>query len=263
MTQRATTLIFIVLTFASIVHAHDTWVQTNASVVRTRDSVFVDLMLGNHGNEHRDFKLAGKIDLENCTLEILAPDGERYDMKDRLVDTGYTPSEGFWQGRFATAKPGLYTVAHTRDTLRRNARSIKSGKTYFVASEQLDRVSESNPGFEKPLGHALEIVPTSNPVTPMGPGQSIAVQVLYEDKPLAGARISFIPRGATLSGEFDKNYERMTGEDGRASYQPKEGNHVLVVAHHTEPDRKGEGYDRTNYSATLTVLVPAICPCCD
>src|SRR6185436_2774462 len=41
--------------------AHDTWVQTNTNVVRTGDAVHVDLMLGNHGNDHRDFKLASKL----------------------------------------------------------------------------------------------------------------------------------------------------------------------------------------------------------
>ncbi|MGZ3489481.1 MAG: DUF4198 domain-containing protein, partial [Isosphaeraceae bacterium] len=29
--------------------AHDTWVQTNSSIVRTGDVVHIDLMLGNHG----------------------------------------------------------------------------------------------------------------------------------------------------------------------------------------------------------------------
>ena len=27
-------------------------------------------------------------------------------------------------------------------------------------------------------------------------------------------------------------------------------------------DEKGEGYDSTSYSATLTVFVPDVCPCC-
>ena len=50
---------------------HDTWVQTNTNLVRTGDAVHIDLMLGNHGNEHRDFKLAGKLALEGATLEVI------------------------------------------------------------------------------------------------------------------------------------------------------------------------------------------------
>jgi hypothetical protein len=33
---------------------------------------------------------------------------------------------------------------------------------------------------------------------------------------------------------------------------------VLVVVHHAAPDQKGEGYDKTHYSATLTVNVPEL-----
>lgn len=71
--------------------AHDTWVQTNSSIVRTGDVVHIDLMLGNHGNEHRDFKIAGKLSLEGATLELIDPEGKHFDLKERLVDTGYTP----------------------------------------------------------------------------------------------------------------------------------------------------------------------------
>lgn len=59
---------------------HDTWVQTNTNIIRSGDSVYVDLMHGNHGNGHRDFKLANKVDLSKATLECVAPD-HTYDLK--------------------------------------------------------------------------------------------------------------------------------------------------------------------------------------
>lgn len=254
----------MMLALAATLSAHDTWVQTNTNVVRVGDNVHIDLMLGNHGNDHRDFKLAGKIDLEGCTLTIVAPDGKRYDVKDRLTDTGYTPKEGYWTVPFAAAKPGLYLAAHTLDKVVSYAptRSIKSAKAFFLVSKSLDNVSRDNSGFDKPLGHALELVPETNPVTPMGPGTPIKVKLLYKGKPMADARVSFIPRGATLSEGFDPRYERKTDKDGRASFTPAEGNYYLVVAHHLEPKESGEKYQSTKYSATLTVLVPQICPCC-
>lgn len=243
--------------------AHDTWVETNNNVVRTGDAVHVDLKLGNHGNGHRDFKLASKITLEPCTLAVIAPNGKSYDLKPDVIDTGYAPKEGYWSSRFTTGEPGLYTVVHTLDTLHKTTRAIKSAKTYFVASDSLDKVSKNNPGFEKPLGHPLELVPQANPVTPMGPGLPIKVQLLYQGKPLAGATVTFIPRGTELAAEFDPVYERKTDAQGLASFTPKEGNYYLAVVHHAEEGQKGEGFDRTAYSATLTVLVPQLCPCCN
>lgn len=252
------------LALATPALAHDTWVETNTNVIRTGDGVHIDLKLGNHGNDHRDFKLAGKPGLEDSTLHVLAPDGRSYDLKSRLVDTGYAPNEGYWTTKFVAVKPGLYIVVHTLDRVVNYAptRSIKSAKTLFVVSPSLDRVSEQNPGFDKVLGHPLELVPVSNPVTPMGPGQPITVQVLYKGQPLPDATVSFIPRGHALKEGFDPDYERKTDADGQAGFTPTTGNVYLVVVHHQEPDESGENYENTKYSATLTVYVPEICPCC-
>jgi uncharacterized GH25 family protein len=121
--------------------AHDSWVQTNSNVVRVGDNVHIDLMLGNHGNDHRDFKLAGKVDLASSTLVVLAPDGKRYDLKPRLEDTGYAPREGYWTARFAGARPGLYLVAHTSDRVVSYApvRSVKSAKTNLTIHKRTAR----------------------------------------------------------------------------------------------------------------------------
>jgi uncharacterized GH25 family protein len=250
--------------FTSFASAHDTWVQTNTNLIRFGDAVHIDLMLGNHGNEHRDFKLASKVSLEGCTLNVISPSGKRYDVKDRLTDTGYTPKEGFWTTRFVTAESGLHLVEHSVDKLVNHGkptRSLKSAKSLFVVSKSLDKVSLDNPGFDRVFGHALEIVPVTNPVTPMGPGQKLTVKLLLKGQPLSASRISFIPRGETLTEQFDERYERLTDANGIATFTPKSGDYYLVVAHH-KTDERGEGFEATSYSATLTIFVPEICPCC-
>jgi len=252
---------FFILAISSV-NAHDTWVQTNTNIVRIGDGVHIDLMLGNHGNDHRDYKLASKIQLDNCTFELVTPHGKRYDIRDRLIDTGYTPTEGFWSAKFVTAHPGLHAVVHTLDGVHHKTRGIKSGKTFFVASQTLDEVPTDNPGFDRIYGHPLELVPEANPVTPMGPGEAIKVRVLYKGKPLANARVSFIPRGHELAEGFDEEFERRTDEEGRASFTPRTGNYYLIAAHHAAPEEEGEGYTSTKYSATLTVFVPDVCSCC-
>src|SRR5215475_4223718 len=120
--------ILSLILLTSVGLAHDSWVQTNANIVRPGDNVHIDLMLGNHGNDHRDFKLAGKLDLAGATLAVIAPDGKRFDLKDRLADLGYAPKEGYWTTRFTASQPGLYLVAHTSDKVVSYAptRSIKS-----------------------------------------------------------------------------------------------------------------------------------------
>lgn len=250
---------------ASAAWAHDTWVQTNTNLIRVRDAIHIDLMLGNHGNEHRDFKLASKIDLTGCELKVHSPGGKSYDIKDQLSDLGYAPKEGFWTTKFATAEAGVYVVEHTLDRIVNHGkpvRSIKGAKSFFLASPSLDKVDADLPGFDKPLGHALEIVPVVNPVAPMGPGKVIQVKVLLKGKPLSNGRVSFIPRGQTLAKDFDDQFERRTDEQGLASFTPTTGNYYLVVVNHQSPEEKTKDYELTQYSATLTVFVPEVCPCC-
>ena len=264
MLKRFVALILLGPGLAGTLCAHDTWVQTNTNVVRVKDAVHVDLMLGNHGNAHRDFKLASKIDLGGCQLRVHAPSGKQHDLRSGLIDTGFTPKEGFWTTKFVVTEPGLHVVEHTFDRVVNHGkpvRSIRSGKTFFVSSKSLDRIPEENPGFERPLGHPLEIVPVSNPVTPMGPGVVLTLQVLHQGQPLAGARITFIPRGHELAEGFDSDYERKTDAAGQAEFIPTTGNYYLVVVHHDSDAEKGDGYESTHYTATLTVFVPELCPC--
>ena len=262
--MKNTTTALILTLCASLALAHDTWVQTNTNIVRVGDAVHIDLMLGNHGNDHRDFKLAGKVDLTAITLAVSAPAGKTHDLKPTLADLGYAPKEGYWTTKFIADRAGLYTIAQTSDAVVTYAptRSIKSGKAFFVASKTLDTVPVNNPGFDKLLGHALELVPLTNPVTPMGPGTPLKVKLLYKGKPLANEKVSFIPRGQTLKEGFDEQFDRKTDKDGVATFEPKDANYYLVVAHRAEDNEAGANYTSTKYSATMSLLVPAICPCC-
>ena len=250
---------------AGFVLAHDTWVQTNTNIIRTGDAIHIDLMLGNHGNDHRDYKLASKVSPEMIkTFEVIDPDGKTYDLKPDMADLGYAPKEGFYSSKFVPAKAGLYVVTQTLDSIVNHGtpiRAYQSGKTYFVVSDSLDKVANNQTNFDKPLGHTIELIPEAHPVLPMGPGLPIKVKLLFKGQPLDGVQVSFIPRGVTLKEGTDSDYERTTNKDGQASFTPKTGNYYLIVAHHLS-DEKGEGYESSHYSATMTVFVPEICPCC-
>jgi hypothetical protein len=74
--------------------------------------------------------------------------------------------------------------------------------------------------------------------------------------------VSFIPRGIQLAEGFDKEYEQRADQEGVATFTPSEGNLYLIVSHHHADDQKGEGYDKTHYSAAMTIIVPQLCPHC-
>ena len=259
-------LLLLFISCCQSVAAHDTWVETNTALVRAGDRVEVDLKLGNHGNNHRDFKLAGKQPLEGLALEVVLPSGKRFDLKPDLADLGYAPKEGYWSVGVTTSDPGHYTVVASSDRVVNHGapqRSIRSAKTIWLASKSLDKPAASSKSYQQPLGLPCELVLLSDPVLFTGPGRAIEVQLLKQGKPVADEVVSFIPRGTDLSAEFDPNYERRTDNQGKASFTPKEGNVYLIVTHILAQNEKGADYDDTKYAATLTIRVPQICPCCD
>lgn len=246
--------------------AHDTWVETNTALVRVGDRVEIDLKLGNHGNEHRDFKLASKISPDAVSLEVIAPSGKRLDIKPNLVDQGYAPKEGYWSASFTTGEAGHHTVVSTGDKVVNHGslvRVVRSGKTVFLASESLDKPTAKAKAFDKSLDLPFEIVLLSDPVLFAGPGKPIEVQLLRSGKPVPDTVVSFVPRGVELQSGFDSTYERRTDVEGKASFTPKEGDTYLIVSHIDAKDEKTADYTSTKYAATLTVRIPQICPCCD
>jgi len=244
--------------------AHDTWLQTNTSVLRPGDSVYLDLVLGNHGNGARDFKIAGKLNLDGSAVSVIGPDGKAIDIKPTLFDRGYAPKEGYWSAQFTPVKPGMYLAIQTSDQVASYAsqRSVRNAKTFFLVSASLDKVTPDAPGFDTVTGDGLEFVPQINPVAPMGAGYPIKVKLVFHGKPLAGEKVSFIPQSQTLTEAFDPRFERKTDANGIATFEPNASDYYLIVAHHDVPAEPGQAYKTTAYSATLTVMVPALCPCC-
>lgn len=245
--------------------AHDTWVEPNVPIVRVGDVAHLALFLGNHGNDHRDFKVAGKMNLDGTTWTVTGPDGASTDLKATALDRGLSAKEGFWNASFLADKPGLYTVVQRSDRVVDYAptRSVKVARTFVLASKSLDRVDPPKWGAESApvASDGLELVPLTHPVAPLGPGSVVRMKVLFKGQPLQGARVSFIPRGAVLKEGFDPRYERTTGPEGEVGYEVTEPTVYLAVVHH-ETDEKGPGYTATKYSATVCLFVPAVCPCC-
>ncbi len=251
--------LLLVIFTTSAGSAHDVWLQTNTPIVRTGENVYVDLRLGNHGNHHRDFKLAGRITLDWVSVEHITPDGNKTDIKGRMFATASAEKEGYWTTPLAVSKPGVHCVAESLDRVMnhgKSIRSIRTAKTYFLVSDSLDAPTLDRHVHQKPLGLPLELVLQTCPFSEAVAGSPITVQVLHQGKPLADAVVAFIPEGVELSGEFDPEYEFRSDSDGRVSFVPKTGNRHLIVAHYTAEDERSDEYEFTSYASTITIDVP-------
>ena len=245
------------MALSGLARAHDTWVQSGPLVARYQDVVHIDLMLGNHGNNHRDFKLASKITLAPCTLEVIAPDGKRTDLKPSVVDMGSAEKEGFWSAKMVADQKGIYQVVHTLDTLHGKTRAIKSSKSYFISSTCFGSIPTNGKDRVVSLNKGLEFV-LETPIETISAKRELKLRVLWNGKPLPGVSVAFVPRGAKLTEESDPQFERTSDASGYVTFTPKEGNLLLAVAHHIAAEEKGEGYDKTHYGATMVLPVPEL-----
>ena len=236
--------------------AHDTWLETGTAIAQVGEYTYVDLMLGNHGNNHRDFKPASKISLAPCTLSVVQPNGNTIDLKTKMIDMGSAEKEGFWTVKYQFTQAGLHRFIHTLDTLHRTTRAIKSAKTFVLATGiGNDRSLPVNE--DRCHGFGLELI-LKTPFESIQAGEPIELQVMRSGKPLPQARVTFIPRGATLAAEFDADFERQSDSTGLVRFVPMDGNILLAVVHHLEETESGDGYENTHYSAALVMHVPNV-----
>lgn len=235
---------------------HDTWVETGSNRVRSGEYVYIDLRLGNHGNNHRDFKLASKVTLAPCSLSVQDPHGLTHDLKSRIVDLGNAEKEGYWTSRFVPETPGVYHVLHQLKLLKGRMNVIKNSRTFFYAdaSGSADTVAKSS-DLAMPSSDQLDLL-LETPFESLEAGKAVVFKLYFKGKPLAGARLSVIPRGITLTEEMDPSYEFLSEPNGTVHFVPNEGNLYLAVVHHVADDETGEGYDRTHYGSTMVLAIP-------
>lgn len=249
----------IALHFCPIAAAHDAWLQTNTPLVRTGEVVHVDLRLGNHGNHHRDFKLAGRLNLDWVSVNHVHPDGIRTDIKETMFTTASAEKEGYWTTPLIASEPGMNGIVQTLDRVMqhgKSVRSIRTAKTFFLVADSLDHPSLANPIHATPLGLPFELVMQTCPLSEVVVGRPITVQALHQGQPIADVAISFIPEGTELAGEFDPEFEFRTDAEGKATFVPKTANRYLIAAHHTANDERGDDYEYTSYASTITLHVP-------
>lgn len=195
------------LALACGAHAHDAWVELDGPAHR--------VLYGHEGKlEPYDASKAKRIaarDREGKPVKatvVTAAEGVavRLAAPASLIlldfDNGYwTKTAEGWQNRPRTAVGDALESSH----------SLKFGKTVLAWSPSVNRA----------YGQRLEIVPLS-PQRPR-PGDTLVLRVLYEGKPLAGAKIA--------SGGYDHEQATTTDAKGRVSVAVQPARQIIVASH--------------------------------
>lgn len=136
------------------------------------------------------------------------------------------------------ALEGLPPVPPGREVFSRCAKSL------------LTIGGRGDPSFTKPVGLTLELIPDADPTT-LAPGARLAVRLLYQGKPLAGALVM-----ALDAVDAKAPQQVRSDKDGRASFTLPRAGAWLVKAVHMIPAPRDAGADWESFWASLTFAVP-------
>src|SRR5256712_14144480 len=83
-------LILIALLFLrpQLAVGHDGWVEITPAIVEKGQVAMISLIQGNHSNEHRSYRIAGKWDQKYTTLGVVDAKGKQKTLTDQLIDIG-------------------------------------------------------------------------------------------------------------------------------------------------------------------------------
>ena len=147
---------------------------------------------------------------------------------------------------------GLDAIAE--QLARTSERRAEERRTYAKYAKTLLRIGNGKGAaklYQKPLGHRLEIVADTDPFS-LRPGGKFRVRLLFDGKPLAGARV-VIGSTATETATQSKMPGVRTDSKGHADLQlDKTGRVHYVHALHMIPSTAGSDVEWESFWATLT-----------
>ena len=251
---------FITIMLAGAARAHDGWIEVAPAIVEKGQAVTIALMQGNHSNEHRSYRLAGKWDAEFTKVSVVAPSGKTTPVN--IVDFGEDPEKtgpkgpkGFHIAQFIADEEGVYTVLarQERDLQHGDGprfRGVRFARSAFAALA-LPTVAEAQKikagAPQARGGDDLEIVPVDNAAGAVH-GAAVTLQVRYKGKPAEAKVVSIVPKlaGAGAARDFT------TDAQGRVNFMPPAADAYLA---RVKFDEKSEHGDLNSFEATYVFQV--------
>lgn len=193
---------------------------------------------------------------EGMAALVVAPGGEKEELT--LADGGpdyytvgfSTPLDGFYH--VVTKNTGSYVLdkegQHHQGT-RREHPDAAQAIFYNQYAQTFVPVGHDLEGVPQRAGMPLEILPIMWKQWRVG--DEISLQVQFRGEPLDGVALDVACNGP---GGY-RQWQEMTGADGRVNLQAGEPGRYLVVARHRLPEGEEGMYDALSLTATLFFFV--------
>ena len=246
--------------------AHDGWVEITPTIVEKGQPTTIALIQGNHSNEHKSYRIAGKWDGKNTTLAVVNPGGKQNALTDRIIDLGEDEekvgpkgAKGFYLASYIPNDEGLYqAVARQVQSLQQGDGpklvTVRIAKTAFAAFK-IPAISAAKnlKGFDRLVAgeDGVEFIPVNNPLAVFS-GGSMTLELRQKGKPTGGQVVTLVRR---IDG-FASVQERTTDDKGRVSFAVGPADFYLARAKIDEESPRPDGQkDKNSYESTYVFQV--------
>ena len=246
--------------------SHDGWVEISPTIVEKGQVATITLIQGNHSNEHRSYRIAGKWDQKYTTLLVVDSKGKQTTLTDRLIDFGEDEDKvgpkgpkGFYLASFIPMEEGLYqAIAKQARTIQQGdgpkLSTIRIAKSAF-ASLTVPAISGAKNfhGFDRIVGgeEGLEIIPITNPIGIFS-AASVTLELRLKGKPSEGREVSLIRR---IDGAASVQ-DRASDEKGRVTFAVGPADSYLARVKFDEDSPRADGrVDKHSYESTYVFQV--------
>jgi uncharacterized GH25 family protein len=248
------TWFFLTLALAAVLvlplssQAHMFWLLTDRDNPKVNEAVQVEIGFGHKFPRDEEIK-AQRLGSIKC----LGPDGREVALKKiSTIRYELVPSQKGVYVIAAQVVPGFVT---------RTPKGMKMGTKkevpdanlcfrFDMAGKTLVNVGNQKQGFDRRAQSTLEIMPLKNLDT-LKVGKTLPIRVIFQDQPLAGAKIKFTHEGWS---DPQKPFATLGKTDAKGEIQvklDKPGRWLLVASHKTAYNNPEE-CDENFYSASLT-----------
>jgi uncharacterized GH25 family protein len=261
-----TTAFFIGSIFPQSARAHDGWVEISPTIVEKNQAATIALIQGNHSNEHKSYRIAGKWDQKYTTLVVVDPKAKQNSLTDRLIDFGEDAEtigpkgpKGYYLASFVPKDEGLYqAVARQARTVQQSDGpklvTVRIAKTAFAAfSVPTVAAAKNLKGFDHIIAgdDAVEFIPVTNPLAIVAGGE-VTLELRRQGKAAPGQTITLVRR---IDGPASVQ-ERRTDEKGRVTFTVGPADSYLARAKIDEETPRPDGQkDKSSYESTYVFQV--------
>lgn len=252
-------MILLIIGLGVPVMAHDGWSQVYSPIVEKGEIAYIELLFGNHTNEHASYRVEGKWNTDHSKVFVTVPTGDKIDISGTLFYTGET-AEGAntetvginnaYIASFSSSHPGFHIVSVEGDQIFHESRTLRSAKS-FVAVSDVPAISavKSFTGYDRQVNSdRAELIPLFNPAA-VTSGEKVSVQFYMKGEPLPQTDIVLVRRSTSDAEVFTTN------EEGIITFTTGPADYYLLRAKPATDERAEGEYERTNYEATMTFTV--------